>query len=202
MLNKYVPIALLSAVLSLTLGVSVAAAASTWTANPGTTFEDGVVTLNSTGQALGTSYENADLDVAVQNGDIIAFEYKGACGGGAPRVFIQGGVYNTWDPNPAQCPGTAVGDDWYLLVGTVSGIVNGTAGHTGIVNDNTSNPGVVLVRNVTIGGVSILPADVEEPSEPSAKDDCKNGGWQDMTRADGSSFKNQGLCIKYANTGK
>jgi hypothetical protein len=37
---------------------------------------------------------------------------------------------------------------------------------------------------------------------PSAKDDCKNGGWQLFTRADGSSFKNQGDCIQYTNTGK
>jgi hypothetical protein len=30
---------------------------------------------------------------------------------------------------------------------------------------------------------------------------CKNGGWQSLKRADGSSFKNQGDCIQYANTG-
>ncbi len=35
-----------------------------------------------------------------------------------------------------------------------------------------------------------------------AKDDCKNGGWQTFKRADGSSFKNQGDCIQYTNTGK
>ena len=34
-----------------------------------------------------------------------------------------------------------------------------------------------------------------------AKDDCKNGGWRSMTRADGSRFKNQGDCIQYTNTG-
>lgn len=34
------------------------------------------------------------------------------------------------------------------------------------------------------------------------KDDCKDGGWEDVTRADGSSFKNQGDCIQYVNTGK
>jgi hypothetical protein len=32
---------------------------------------------------------------------------------------------------------------------------------------------------------------------PSSKDDCKNGGWQEMKTADGSSFKNQGQCEKY-----
>lgn len=34
------------------------------------------------------------------------------------------------------------------------------------------------------------------------KDGCKDGGWQSLSRADGSSFKNQGDCIQYANTGK
>jgi hypothetical protein len=34
------------------------------------------------------------------------------------------------------------------------------------------------------------------------KDQCKNGGWQTVTRADGSSFKNQGDCIQYVNTGR
>ena len=37
---------------------------------------------------------------------------------------------------------------------------------------------------------------------PSDKDKCKKGGWMDLTRADGSSFKNQGDCIQYVNTGK
>ena len=32
--------------------------------------------------------------------------------------------------------------------------------------------------------------------------ECKKGGWQTMRRADGSSFKNQGDCVSYVNTGK
>jgi hypothetical protein len=31
---------------------------------------------------------------------------------------------------------------------------------------------------------------------------CKQGGWQDLARSDGSSFTNQGDCIQYVNTGK
>jgi len=31
---------------------------------------------------------------------------------------------------------------------------------------------------------------------------CKNDGWQDFTRADSTTFKNQGDCIQYVNTGK
>ncbi len=33
-------------------------------------------------------------------------------------------------------------------------------------------------------------------------DGCKNNGWQSLSRFDGSSFKNQGDCIQYVNTGK
>jgi streptogramin lyase len=34
------------------------------------------------------------------------------------------------------------------------------------------------------------------------KDACKDGGWMNLYRADGSGFKNQGDCIQYVNTGK
>lgn len=44
--------------------------------------------------------------------------------------------------------------------------------------------------------------DFEPYKVATTKDDCKNGGWQTVKRADGSSFKNQGDCIQYVNTGK
>ena len=34
------------------------------------------------------------------------------------------------------------------------------------------------------------------------KDQCKGGGWQSLSRANGTYFKNQGDCIQYVNTGK
>lgn len=34
------------------------------------------------------------------------------------------------------------------------------------------------------------------------KDACKGNGWMGLKRANGSSFKNQGDCIQYVNTGK
>ena len=37
---------------------------------------------------------------------------------------------------------------------------------------------------------------------PTNINQCKNGGWQALTRADGTTFKNQGDCIQYVNTGK
>jgi len=37
---------------------------------------------------------------------------------------------------------------------------------------------------------------------PTTASQCKNGGWMTLVRADSSTFKNQGDCIQYANTGK
>src|SRR5262249_30917333 len=34
------------------------------------------------------------------------------------------------------------------------------------------------------------------------KDQCKDGGWQTLARADGTTFKNQGDCVSYTNTGR
>jgi len=39
-----------------------------------------------------------------------------------------------------------------------------------------------------------------EPFRETAE--CKKGGWQTMSRADGTPFKNQGDCVSYVNTGK
>jgi hypothetical protein len=39
-------------------------------------------------------------------------------------------------------------------------------------------------------------------SVATTKDKCKNGGWRSLVRANQSSFKNQGDCIQYVNTGK
>ena len=56
-------------------------------------------------------------------------------------------------------------------------------------------PGLWTVSNVQLG----QDADADVATK---KDECKKGGWADLTRADGSSFKNQGDCIQYVNTGK
>lgn len=50
---------------------------------------------------------------------------------------------------------------------------------------------------LAIDNVSLL--SVNEAGTVSA---CKNDGWQDLTRADSTIFKNQGDCIQYVNTGK
>ena len=34
------------------------------------------------------------------------------------------------------------------------------------------------------------------------KDECKDGGWQTLSRANGTPFKNQGDCVSYTNNGR
>ena len=53
--------------------------------------------------------------------------------------------------------------------------------------------GLWTVSNVHLG---------EKVSEKNNKNDCKKGGWQELERGNGSSFKNQGDCIQFMNTGK
>ena len=56
-------------------------------------------------------------------------------------------------------------------------------------------PFLGIVSNVQLG-------QGEDANVATAKDECKKGGWADLTREDGTSFKNQGDCIQYVNTGK
>lgn len=146
----------------------------------------GIVTVvNATGE--GGSYEFTSA-LPVHNGDTISYEYRTtdvSCAGGVPRVFIQGGAYNTFDADPAgplACGTDTDGDGWVTVTQTITGITDGAAGLVGFVNDNPADPGTIEFRNLEINGISLLPA--------SPKDACKNGGWQD------GGFKNQGQCIK------
>jgi len=186
-MRKVLQLAVLS-VVGMMATAAVAVAADGWVANPGTSFDNGVVTLNSEGQPAGTSYENPDLDVPVENGDTISFEYRTtdvACAGGVPRVFIQGGAFNTFDGDPAgedACGTDANNDGWFKVTQEITGITDGTAGHTGIVNDNPSDPGTIRVRNLIINGVAVLP-------QSHTKASCKKGGYKDL------GFKNQGQCV-------
>ena len=99
--------------------------------------------------------------------------------------------------------------------GTIVGTAGGPATYTLAQLQSTCPSAVVLAYGVNVG--SNNPGwDVEtdlfdfngtvydfEPYQVAqAKDECKNGGWTSITRADGSSFNNQGDCIQYVNTGK
>lgn len=52
----------------------------------------------------------------------------------------------------------------------------------------------ILVDNIDVNGV------ITDFEPPTSKDQCKNGGW--MTFTVPHTFKNQGDCIQFVNTGK
>lgn len=60
--------------------------------------------------------------------------------------------------------------------------------------DDPSITGAVLAPYVAHWSNSVL--------VPSNANQCKNGGWVTAARTNGTSFKNQGDCIQYVNTGK
>jgi hypothetical protein len=197
-MSRVSKVSLVTFVACLLMGGTALAASSPWTANPGSSYDDGVVTLTNSGGA-GTSYENANLDVPVVNGDKLSFEYSSTdvtCGGGTPRVFIQGGAFNTFDQDPNNVTdepacGVAIGDGWFRVTTTVTGIVDGTAGHTGIVNDNPADLGTVLVRNLVIGGQTVRLGNEEPSTGPASKSECKHGGWRT------GPYRNQGQCVSH-----
>ena len=56
-------------------------------------------------------------------------------------------------------------------------------------------PFIGVISNVQLGQGA-------DAGVATGKDECKKGGWADLTRANGTHFKNQGDCIQYVNTGK
>ncbi|HKP37939.1 MAG TPA: hypothetical protein VJT71_13865 [Pyrinomonadaceae bacterium] len=56
--------------------------------------------------------------------------------------------------------------------------------------------------NVDAFSINGTTYDFEVRATATVASQCKNGGWQNLQRADGSTFKNQGDCIQYVNTGK
>jgi len=68
------------------------------------------------------------------------------------------------------------------------------------VNVGTFNPNYdVYADLVDFNGTTY---DFEPYLVASNKDQCKSGGYNVVKRADGTSFKNQGDCVQYVNTGK
>jgi hypothetical protein len=51
----------------------------------------------------------------------------------------------------------------------------------------------------TITATPIVDITLAQPTNAAA---CRNGGWQNFQRANGTTFKNQGDCIQYVNTGR
>jgi hypothetical protein len=98
-------------------------------------------------------------------------------------------------PRHSSCSATLAG----LPAGSEIRFFRLNAGDTS-GNDNGLEGAFDLVA-ITFGGDTTL-YDFEPYNVATSKEQCKNGGWQSVKRDDGSSFKNQGDCLQYVNTGK
>jgi hypothetical protein len=75
------------------------------------------------------------------------------------------------------------------------------------LNQGSGNPNLIAASdNLSIGyggaEAACFTYDFEPYRVATSKDDCKDGGFQKVKTAEGASFKNQGQCIQYVNTGK
>lgn len=80
--------------------------------------------------------------------------------------------------------------DWYFPVLNMDVTALVHAGTNTVTIDATDLGGIaatILRLTVTYTTSNVV----------QAKDDCKGGGWANVTRPDGSSFKNQGDCVSY-----
>jgi hypothetical protein len=93
-----------------------------------------------------------------------------------------------------------------LAGGPLDGTCNWWGSATGpTAASNPGGSGSQVSANVTYKPWLISPAPGGAcigGNVPTNKDQCKDGGWQTHVRANGTTFKNQGDCIQYVNTGK
>jgi hypothetical protein len=126
---------------------------------------------------------------------------------------IQDGVWQTWDAynggnavwwssNPIpSAPNRDTFVSWSTIVAAnPDAVIVGGFG----VNQGSGNPALTASSDVlTIGSNGdCITYDFEPFRVAATKDDCKNGGYNNVRDAQGNSFKNQGQCIQFVNTGK
>jgi hypothetical protein len=112
------------------------------------------------------------------------WRYSGATWPGPGAV--SGATPKTWSQILSQYPGVRI-----RLTDAFLGIRVGEP----YANGYTEN-----IDAIKVGTASATTTFDFEPV-PQDKDDCKNGGWQNHVRANGTPFKNQGDCVSYTNNG-
>jgi hypothetical protein len=195
--------------------------------NPGNAVQMISSTTNPYG---GVDYTDA-TGFTFNNLTNLGTDYKitaGDCGGGSPRfqvnigghnVFVYIGPFpsftgctlNTWvstgnlttSPDARFDTSQYAGGNFYSTYAQAEALL-GTQTVTGVqlVTDSgwavAGGNQTVLADNTQINTTTYT----YEVPQPQNKNDCKNGGWMDLARANGSTFKNQGDCVSYTNTGR
>lgn len=160
------------------------------------------------------------INIAIcQNG----VDSNGACLGFTTLVYepvyndgnqaVAPDVWQTWDAfggvwwstrplNGMPCSGAVVAcmQDLSTIIANNPNAVIISVG----INQGSGNGGLNAATDaltLTYDG-SCTTYDFEPFRVAATKDDCKDQNYKNFRRADGSTFKNQGQCIQYVNTGK
>ena len=113
------------------------------------------------------------------------------CQGGSPRfdVVTSDGLFflgcNNVTPT-INADGTAT---YTFTAATIAAFPTGTIESISVLIDIE---GTANLTDITVNG------EVQVPTTQAAKDQCKNGGWQNFTSP---AFKNQGDCVSFFATG-
>ncbi len=141
---------------------------------------------------------NTDQD-AVVSGEWQTWD---AFNGGNAIWWSSRTIPGAYSPNDITAPsGAPLYVSWNtILANNPNAFIVGGFG----VNQGSGNPALTTaVDALTIGaGGNTTTYDFELYHVAMNKDQCKNGGWQNVTRSDGTSFKNQGDCVSYTNNHK
>ena len=120
---------------------------------------------------------------------------------------IQSGVWQTWNAIPGiwwstrpinGCAVVPCYQSWSdIVAANPDATILGGFG----VNQGSGAGGLIAATDALTLGVngSRWAYNFEQFRTPLTKDDCKDGGWEQVTAADGSPYRNQGQCIQYVN---
>jgi hypothetical protein len=126
---------------------------------------------------------------------------------------IVDGQWQTWDaynggnaiwwssrPIPGVCASSCFVTWNQILASNPNATILGGFG----INQGSGNPALTASSDVlTIGSNGdCITYDFEPFRVAATKDDCKNGGYNNVKDAQGNAFKNQGQCIQFVNNGK
>lgn len=137
--------------------------------------------------AAGVTFNNVPSSISS-----LSFDYTGYCGAGAPRFNVYTSNYGTiflgctyGDPTNTGTATFTAGNTYGGVLFPADAVVTGLE----IVQDEQ---GSVTLSNIMVNGQTVSYVNL-----PSTSDQCKKGGYQTLTDANGNSFTNQGQCVSY-----
>ena len=126
---------------------------------------------------------------------------------------ITDGAWQTWDafadgnavwwsskPIPGVCDFNCFVTWNTILANNPDATILGGVG----VNQGSGNPALIAASDAFVFGVgrTTTTYDFEPYVTATTRDACRNDGWEEARRADGTSFRNQGDCVSYVQTGR